>query len=206
MELGYKVKLRLEKIQRDFLRGGGTLEKKPHLALLGKWSCRYVVDGKVFWKQIIEGKYGKEGAGWHSCEVRGGYGVDVWNAIRKGWDLFFTRTSFEVGGLGGGFVGRLRRDGTLDFVPSLGILMIGSWTLLRPFSPYCEQRRLEEDTDKLGRNEDHLVFFEECSLFCGRSGSEFVFNNKIEERNCILWPGTGARVDGAGTLSSGKGK
>ena len=67
-----KVKLRLEKIQRDFLRGGGTLEKKPHLvswsivctckrkrglsirslsflnrALLGKWSCRYVVDGKV---------------------------------------------------------------------------------------------------------------------------------------------------------------
>ena len=51
---------------------------------------------KFFWKQIIEGKYGKEGAGWHSCEVRGGYGVDVWNAIRKGWDLFFTRTSFEV--------------------------------------------------------------------------------------------------------------
>ncbi|RVW42038.1 hypothetical protein CK203_093301 [Vitis vinifera] len=198
---------------------------------------------KFFWKQIIEGKYGKEGAGWHSCEVRGGYGVDIWNAIRKGWDLFFTRTSFEVRGLGGGFVGRLRRDGTLDFVPSLGILMIGSWTLLRPFSPYCEQRQLEEDTErgnllipyfftarnskarilcnggarkkggafapprhKLGRNEDHLVFFEECSLFCGRSGSEFVFNNKIEERNCILWPGTGARVDGAGTLSSGKGK
>ena len=30
-----KVKLRLERIQRDFLWGGGSLEKKPHLV---KWS------------------------------------------------------------------------------------------------------------------------------------------------------------------------
>lgn len=30
------------------------------------------------------GKYGKEGVGWHPCEVRGGYGVVIWKAIRGG--------------------------------------------------------------------------------------------------------------------------
>lgn len=51
-------------------------------ALLGKWSWRYASKGEVLWKQIIEGKYGKEGAGWHTCEVSGGYGVGVWKALR----------------------------------------------------------------------------------------------------------------------------
>ena len=97
-----KVRLRLEKIQMDFLWGGRTLKKKPHLvswsivntykrngglgvrslallnhALLGKWSWRYVFYGNVFWKQIIEGRYGKEGEGWHPCEVRGSYEVGI---------------------------------------------------------------------------------------------------------------------------------
>lgn len=46
-------------------------------ALLGKWCWRYVSNGNVLWKQIIERKYGEEGVGWHPCEVRGGYGVGV---------------------------------------------------------------------------------------------------------------------------------
>ena len=66
-------------------------------ALLGKWHRRYVFDGDVFWKKIIKVKCGKEGEGWHPCEVSGGYGIDVWKVIRNGWDLFFRRTSLEVG-------------------------------------------------------------------------------------------------------------
>lgn len=42
-------------------------------------------------------KYGKEGVDWHPREVRDGYGVGVWKTIKKGWDLFFNGTTFEVG-------------------------------------------------------------------------------------------------------------
>ncbi|RVW33333.1 putative ribonuclease H protein [Vitis vinifera] len=83
------VKLRLEKIQRDFLWGGGALEKRPHLvkwavvcthkkmgglgirnlsilnrALLCKWSWRYAVERDSYWKLIISTKYGVERGGW----------------------------------------------------------------------------------------------------------------------------------------------
>ena len=68
-----KVRLRLKRIQRDFLWGGGTLERKLHLvrwdlvclekcnkglrvkslsilnkALLCKWSWRFVIERKAF--------------------------------------------------------------------------------------------------------------------------------------------------------------
>ena len=66
-------------------------------ALLGKWCWKYISDRKVSWKQIIEVKYGKEGVDWHPREVRDGYGVGVWKTIKKGWDLFFNGTTFEVG-------------------------------------------------------------------------------------------------------------
>ncbi|KAL6345789.1 hypothetical protein AAG906_017541 [Vitis piasezkii] len=57
----------------DFLWGGGALEKRPHLV---KW----VVS---FWKLIISRKFGEEGGGWNSREVREGYGVGFWKEIRK---------------------------------------------------------------------------------------------------------------------------
>ena len=70
-----KVRLRLEKIQRDFLWGGGALVQKPHLvrwnlvcldkrkgglgvrnlalmniALLSKWNWRFANERDAFWK------------------------------------------------------------------------------------------------------------------------------------------------------------
>ena len=102
------VRLRLEKIQRDFLWGGGGLEKKPHLvkwevvcsdrrkgglgvrsisnlnrALLGKWSWRFMEEQGTLWKQVISRKYGVEEGGWCTREVREGYGVGFWKEIRK---------------------------------------------------------------------------------------------------------------------------
>ncbi|KAJ9701497.1 hypothetical protein PVL29_006726 [Vitis rotundifolia] len=116
------VRLRLEKIQRDFLWGGGALENKPHLvkwavvcshkkkgglgirnfsslnkALLCKWSWRYAVERESFWKLLISRKYGEEVGGWFSREVREGYGVGFWKEIRKEDFLMFKNVSFAVG-------------------------------------------------------------------------------------------------------------
>ena len=84
-----KVRLRLETIQKPYLvswsivfsdkkkKGGLVWALEVSLlnwALLGKRNWRYVSDGEGFWKQIMEEKYRKEGAGWHPCEVRDAYG------------------------------------------------------------------------------------------------------------------------------------
>ena len=85
------MRLRLEKIQRDFLWGGGTLDSKPHLvkwdiicsnrrmgglgvrrlhslnkALFCKWIWRFASEREAFWRQIISGKYGDLEGGWCS--------------------------------------------------------------------------------------------------------------------------------------------
>ena len=86
------VKLRLKKIQMDFLWGEGALEKRPHLvkwaivcldkkkgglgvrnlsilnrALLCKWSWRYAVERESLWKLVISRKFGEEGGRWSTC-------------------------------------------------------------------------------------------------------------------------------------------
>ncbi|RVX00739.1 putative ribonuclease H protein [Vitis vinifera] len=86
------VRLRLEKIQRDFLWGGGALEKRPHLV---NW--RFAAERESFWKLIISTKYGEEGGGWISREVREGYGVGLWKEIRKEGVLMFKNVFFTVG-------------------------------------------------------------------------------------------------------------
>ena len=73
-----KLRLRLEKIQKDFLWGGGALMQRPHLvrwnlvclekrkgglgvrnlalmnrALLSKWNWCYTNEREAFWKQVI---------------------------------------------------------------------------------------------------------------------------------------------------------
>ena len=103
-----KVRLRIEQIQRNFLWGGGALEPKPHLVwwglvcpdkskgglgvkslstlnktLLCKWSWRFANERGVFLESSDHGKFGEEQGGWCSKEVRGGYGVELWKAIRR---------------------------------------------------------------------------------------------------------------------------
>ena len=82
---------RLEKIKRDFLWGGGNLERKLHLvkwkviclskdkgglgirgllnlnkAILRKWNWRFAIEDNTLWKDIIRLKYGAEEGGWFS--------------------------------------------------------------------------------------------------------------------------------------------
>ncbi|RVX14550.1 LINE-1 reverse transcriptase-like [Vitis vinifera] len=85
LRLPSSVRSRLEQIQRDFLWGGGSLERKPHLvrwkvvclskkkgglgikclsnlnkALLSKWNWRYANEREALWNQVIRGKYGED--------------------------------------------------------------------------------------------------------------------------------------------------
>ena len=99
------VAWRLEKLQRDFLWGGGNLERKVHLvnwevvcaekekgglglrklvllnkALLGKWIWRFACEKENLWKQVLLAKYGQEGFGWRTKKVNKMFGVGVWKA------------------------------------------------------------------------------------------------------------------------------
>ena len=100
------VAKRLEKLQRDFLWGGGNLEKKVHLvnwevicadkengglglrklallnkALLGKWLWRFACVKEELWKQVLVAKYGQEDLGWRTKKANGAFGVGVWKEI-----------------------------------------------------------------------------------------------------------------------------
>ena len=113
---------RLEKIQRDFLWGGGSLEKKSHLvkwgtmctekikgglglrslsklnkALLNKWSWRFANERDSLWRLIISSKFGVASGGWSTGDIRGGYGTGLWKEIRKEWPLLFQNATFYVG-------------------------------------------------------------------------------------------------------------
>ena len=46
---------------------------------------------------LLSRKYGEEGGGWISREVREGYGVGFWKEIRKEGFLMFKNVSFAVG-------------------------------------------------------------------------------------------------------------
>ncbi|RVW12625.1 putative ribonuclease H protein [Vitis vinifera] len=122
LRLPSSVRRRLEQIQRDFLWGGGSLERKPHLvrwkvvclskkkgglgikclsnlnkALLSKWNWRFANERGALWNQVIRGKYGEDRGGWRTREVREAHGVGLWKAIRMDWDLVGERISFSVG-------------------------------------------------------------------------------------------------------------
>ncbi|RVW66520.1 LINE-1 reverse transcriptase-like [Vitis vinifera] len=102
---GNSVARRLDKVQRDFLWGGGSEERKAHLikweaicedkskgglglrklvflnkALLGKWIWRFAYDKDDLWKQVITAKYGQEGHGWRAKRLMG---LSAWGFGRK---------------------------------------------------------------------------------------------------------------------------
>ena len=100
--------MRLEKIQREFLWGGGALERKIHLvkwkticsnkdkgglgvkclgtlnkALLAKWAWRFTSEDNPLWKNIISLKYGVDKGGWFTKNGKGAFGVGLWKEINK---------------------------------------------------------------------------------------------------------------------------
>ncbi|WJZ87793.1 hypothetical protein VitviT2T_007145 [Vitis vinifera] len=116
------VAKRIEKIQRDFLWGGGSLEGKGHLinwqvvcspkeegglgirkidllnkTLLGKWVWRYAYEKDNLWKKAIGVKYGQEGCGWRTKEVCGPYGVGLWKEIMKEAEWCWESMDLKVG-------------------------------------------------------------------------------------------------------------
>ena len=55
--------------------------------LICKWSWCFAVEMEALWRQVMCGKYGEEAGGWQSCDVRGSFGVGLWKAIRRVWDV-----------------------------------------------------------------------------------------------------------------------
>ncbi|RVW32801.1 GTPase Der [Vitis vinifera] len=113
---------RIEKVQRDFLWGGGNMERKMHLvkwevvctnkdkgglglrklallnkALLGKWIWRYACEKNILWRQVIKVKYGQEGLDWRPKKGNGAVGVGVWKEIWKESDWCWDNMTFRVG-------------------------------------------------------------------------------------------------------------
>ncbi|RVW36937.1 hypothetical protein CK203_094919 [Vitis vinifera] len=92
-----KVRLRLEKIQRDFLWGGGALVQKPHLV---RWNlvCLDKRKGGLGVRNLALMNIAllKEG-GWRTQAVSGRYGVGHWKAIRKEWLFLNGRLAYQVG-------------------------------------------------------------------------------------------------------------
>ena len=116
------VAKRLEKLQRDFLWGGGSFERKVHLinwevvctqkekgglgirkidplnkALLGKWIWRFAFEKDNLWKMVIGVKYGQEGFGWRTKDARETFGVGVWKEIMKEANWCWDSIKFKVG-------------------------------------------------------------------------------------------------------------
>ena len=66
-------------------------------ALLCKWSWLFANKKGALWNQVIRGIYGEEQGRWCSRDVREGYGVGLWKAIRKLGHIVSNRLSFVVG-------------------------------------------------------------------------------------------------------------
>ena len=116
------VARRLEKLQRDFLWGGGSTEGKAHLvswekvcvskekgglglrkivqlnkALLGKWVWRFASARDGMWKRVLVAKYGQEDFGWRTKKANGPFGVGLWKEIMKEADWCWNNMTFKVG-------------------------------------------------------------------------------------------------------------
>ncbi|RVW44756.1 putative ribonuclease H protein [Vitis vinifera] len=117
-----RVARRLEKLQRDFLWGGGSTERKAHLvswekvcvskekgglglrkivqlnkALLGKWVWRFARAKDEMWKRVLVAKYGQEEFGWRTKKANRAFVVGLWKEIMKEADWCWSNMTLKVG-------------------------------------------------------------------------------------------------------------
>ena len=80
-------------------KGGLGLRKIILLneALLGKWIWRFAIEKDNLWKKVLLVKYGQEGLGWRTNEVRGTFEVGVWKEILKEANWCWDNIQFKVG-------------------------------------------------------------------------------------------------------------
>ena len=55
------------------------------------------MEREALWRQVICAKYGEEEGGWRSRVVRDNFGVGLWKAIRRGWDVLGDNLVYSVG-------------------------------------------------------------------------------------------------------------
>ena len=70
---------------------------KLNKTLLCKWSWRFANERNALWRNVISSKFGETLRGWHTCDIRGGYGVGLWKEIIKEWPFFLQEAAFSIG-------------------------------------------------------------------------------------------------------------
>ena len=83
----------------DKSKGGIGLKSlsKLNKALLCKWNWRFAKDRNALWRKAICCKFGESVGGWHTHDLRGGYGTSLWKEIRKEWLGFLQNAVFALG-------------------------------------------------------------------------------------------------------------
>ena len=70
---------------------------KMNKALLSKWNWRFANDRNSLWRIVIGSKFGESPDGWHTSDLRGGFGTSLWKDIRKEWPSFSQNAVFSLG-------------------------------------------------------------------------------------------------------------
>ena len=70
---------------------------KMNKALLSKWNWRFANDRNSLWRIVIGSKFGESSDGWHTCDLRGGFGTSLWKEIRKEWPSFSQNAVLSLG-------------------------------------------------------------------------------------------------------------
>ena len=83
----------------DKSKGGIGIKSffKMNKAMLRKWSWQFANDRNALWRKVICCKFGESNGGWHTCDLSGGYGTNLWKENRKEWLGFFQNTVFALG-------------------------------------------------------------------------------------------------------------
>ena len=83
----------------DKSKGGIGIKSfsKMNKALLCKWSWRFTNVRNALWRKVICCKFGEFVGGWHTRDLRGGYGTSLWKEIRKEWLGFIQNVVFPLG-------------------------------------------------------------------------------------------------------------